>query len=244
MTKDKVLDEIILGYRNVIEERYQYTVLSKKYTLPEAIDAKTIKDIKSYFLKYVYPDLEQRAELDDAFSTLDDFIKQPEKLLNLVLESFKLIFSHGKHLPKIFSAGLKAMKSFRGATKFEESLVDIALEKNIAYPYTTNKINILIKLLPYSEIEEFIKSTESFFNIIHDKNLVLKVKEIISFLIEKMKKKPKVFSAKEIAGLALALETINKGEEMLDKLSEENQKILIEYVVTIEKDNLIEIFSK
>ena len=244
MTRNKVLNEIILGYRNVIEERYQYNILIKKYKLPNAIDDKTINDIKIYFLNYVYPDLEQRAELDDAFSTLDGFVKQPEKLLNLVLKSFKLIFSHGKHLPKIFGAGLKAMKSFRGATKFEESLVDIALEKNIAYPYTTNKINILIKLLPYSEIEEFIKSTESFFNIIHDKNLVLKVKEIISFLIEKMKKKPKVFSAKEIAGLALALETINKGEEMLDKLSEENQKILIEYVVTIEKDNLIEIFSK
>ena len=154
MTRNKVLNEIILGYRNVIEERYQYNILIKKYKLPNAIDDKTINDIKIYFLNYVYPDLEQRAELDDAFSTLDGFVKQPEKLLNLVLKSFKLIFSHGKHLPKIFGAGLKAMKSFRGATKFENRLVDMALEKKITYPYTTNKINTLTKLLPYSEIED------------------------------------------------------------------------------------------
>lgn len=244
MSKEILLNEIIIGYRNLIEERYQYNLLKEKYDLPESINEEVVQDIKDYFLTYVYPDLEKRTELNEAFSTLDNFIKHPEKLLNLVLPSLKLIFTHGKHLPKIFNAGLKAMKSFRAATKFENAIVQKAIAKNSKPPFTTVKINKLIQLLPYKELEEFMKSTESFFNIIYDKELVEKIKEIISFLISKMKKKPKTFSQKEIMGLNLALETITKGEEMLNKLTLKDQGILIDFVLQIEKDNLEKIFTK
>ena len=244
MSKEILLNEIIIGYRNLIEERYQYNLLKEKYDLPESINEEVVQDIKNYFLTYVYPDLEKRTELNEAFSTLDNFIKHPEKLLNLVLPSLKLIFTHGKHLPKIFNAGLKAMKSFRGATKFENAIVQKAIAKNSKPPFTTVKINKLIQLLPYKELEEFMKSTESFFNIIYDKELVDKIKEIIRFLISKMKKKPKTYSQKEIMGLNLALETITKGEEMLNKLTLKDQGILIDFVLQIEKDNLEKIFTK
>ncbi len=243
MTKELLLNDIIKGYRNLIEERYQYKYLEEKYNFPKTINEKVVDDIKIYFLGYVYPDLEKRVELNEAFSTLDDFIKHPEKLLNLVLDSIKLIFSHGRHLPKIFNAGLKAMKSFRGATKFENAIVLKAIQEKSKPPFTTKKINKLIQLLSYTEIEEFMKNTESFFKIIYDKELVEKIKEIISYLILKMKSKPKIFSEKEIIGLNLALETISKGEEMLNKLARKDQKILIEFVLKIEKDCLKEIFS-
>lgn len=244
MSKKKTLDKIILGYRNVIENRYQYHLLKDSYNFPETINEEIVNDIKTYFLTYVYPDLEQRKELNEAFKTLDNFIKYPEKLLNLVLDSFQLIFTHGRHLPKIFNAGLKAMKSFRGATKFENALVLKAIHKKIEPPYSIEKVNSLIQFLPLKEIEEFMKNTETFFNIIYDKELVEKIKEIIAFLISKMSKKTKIFSKKEIIGLELALETITKGEEMLNKLNQKDQEILIDFVLQIEKDQLNDIFSK
>ena len=244
MEKEILLDEIIIGYRNLIENRYQYKILKEKYDFPKTINEEVVEDIKTYFLTYVYPNLEKRAELNEAFSTLDDFIKHPEKLLNLVLPSLKLIFTHGKHLPKIFNAGLKAMKSFRGATKFENAIVQKAIQENSKPPFNSKKIKNLIQLLSYQELEEFMKNTETFFNIIHDKELVEKIKEIISFLISKMKNKPKIFSKKEIAGLSLALETISKGEQMLNKLTLKDQEILIGFVLQIEKDYLQTIFSK
>jgi hypothetical protein len=244
MSKEILLNEIIIGYRNLIEERYQYKILKEKYDFPETINEEVVENIKTYFLTYVYPDVEKRAELNEAFNTLDDFIKHPEKLLNLVLPSLKLIFTHGKHLPKIFNAGLKAMKSFRGATKFENAIVQKAMKENSKPPFTSIKINKLIQLLPYKELEEFMKNTETFFNIIYDKELVEKIKEIISFLISKMKNKPKVFSNKEIVGLSLALETITKGEQMLNKLTLKDQEILIVFVLQIEKDYLEAIFKR
>lgn len=243
MQKEIVLNEIITGYRTEIKERYQYAILKKQYDLPITVSKPIVDDIRNYFLTYVYPNVDRRKELNEAFATLDDFTKNPQKLLNLLLDSFQLIFSHGKHLPKIFSAGLKAMKSFRGATKFENALADIAINEHIKPPYSSEKINGLLKKLQYEEIQEFITNTEVFFSIIHDKVLVQKIQEIISFLIQKMKKKSNLFSKKEIQGLELALETISKGDELLNQLTEENQKILIDFVVTIEKDHLNAIFN-
>lgn len=244
MSEDLVLNEIIIGYRKVIDKRYEYEILKDNYNIPNTINKKTVNELKNYFLTYVYPDVAQRKELDDAFRTLDDFIKNPEKLMNIVLGSLKLIFTHGKHLPKIFNAGLKAMKSFRGATKFENDLVEKAIQKKMKAPYNISKINSLIQLLPYNRIERFMKSTETFFYIIHDTDLVEKIKEIIVFLIQKMKNKSKLFSKKEIRGLELALETISKGQEMLNKLTLADQEILIDFVLQIEKDNLDIIFNK
>ena len=243
MEKEEILQEIIKGYRNVIEERYQYHKLKQHYKLPKTINEEVINDIKNYFLTYVYPDIEQRKELNEAFSSLDDFIKHPEKLLNLVIDSMRLLFSHGRHLPKIFNAGLKAMKSFRGATKFENNLAKKAINTEVNPPYSIDKINSLIKLLPYKDIEEFMGNTETFFNIIYDKILVEKIKEIIAYLIIKMKKKSDIFSKKEITGLELALTTISRGEELLNQLNEEDQEILISTVLKIEKDNLDRIFK-
>lgn len=243
MSEEKILNEIILGYRNVIESRYQYSKLTNNYDFPETINENIVENIKNYFLTYVYPDIKQRNELNEAFSTLDDFIKHPEKLLNLVIDSMKLIFSHGRHLPKIFNAGLKAMKSFRGATVFENNLVKKAIITKLDPPYSIDKINYLISLLSYKDIEEFMRNTEAFFNIIYDKILVKKIKEIIEYLISKMKNKPNVFLEKEIIGLELALTTISKGEELLNQLDEKDQEILISFVLKIEKDNLDNIFK-
>lgn len=243
MTQSKILKEIIKGYRNVVEERYQFQKITKQYNLPKSVTKNDIDKVRNYFLTYVYPDIKQRKELDDAFKTLDNYIKKPEKLFNILLDSIKLIFSHGKHLPKILNAGLKAMKSFRGATKFENALVKVAISEDVNPPYSVENINYFIKQLPYKEVDEFIKNTEVFFNIIYDKVLVSKIKEVIAYIIFKMKKKPTLFSKKEIAGLELALETIKQGEKTLDSLSIEEQEILVQYVVKIERDNLEEIYA-
>ncbi|NVJ88857.1 MAG: hypothetical protein HWD82_05400 [Flavobacteriaceae bacterium] len=243
MKENEVLKGVILGYRNLIDERYTYNNLQEKYTLPNSLNAKTINNIKNYFLTYVYPDLEQRKALDDAFNTLDNFIKNPEKLIRLVLDSFTLLFTHGKHLRKIFNAGIKAMKSFRGATKFENSLVKVALKNQHKPPFETKDINMLIKKLSYDEIEEFIENTETFFNIIYDRDLVAKIQEVIIHVINKMTKKPNIFSKKEIKGLTLALETIQKGEELLNSLNIKEQEVLVDFVVNIERDYLKNIFS-
>ena len=242
MERDFFLKEVIKGFRQTIYERYQYQNIKNKYDLPESIDEATVDSIRNYFLNYVYPEFEKRVELNEAFESLDNYIKHPEKLLKILFDSARLFFKHGRHLPKLLRTGLKAMKSFRIASNFENKLVDEAVKNNIAAPYDTAKINGLIKLLSREEIQEFIDSSQSLFEILHDQPLIKNIKDIIQHLIEMMKKKPNSYSINEIKGLEIGLEMITQGNALFNQLSEEDQHKFVPMIVKIEQDTLDDIF--
>jgi len=244
MSKENILNEIITGYRNVIYQRYQYHDIKSKYGLPASIDEETVTSLREYFLNYIYPELAKRKELNDAFESLDSFIKHPEKLLRILVDSIKLIFQYGRHLPKILNAGLKAMKAFRAATKLEDKLVEGAINYQIEPPFDSSKINRLIGILSQKEIEQFIEGSRLLFETIHDKVLVSKIKEIIGYLITKMREKQKLYSLTEIRGLEIGLELLNEGDAIFNKLTKEDQHNLFHLVTKIETDALYDIFLK
>lgn len=243
MSEEVIFKEIIKGYRSLINTRYNYKNLDKKYDLPSTINEKIVEDIKDFFLNYIYPDISKREELNDAFKSLDNNLKNPEKLFGIFKESLKLVFKHGRHLPKIINAGFKALKSFRAATKFENMLVKTAIEKQKEPPFDETSINELIASLSRREIDQFIESTESLFQIMYDKVLVKKIIDILSYLIQRMQKQQELFSSEDIKGLEIGLQMISRGHEVLNRLSKKDQDILIQFIVAVEKDNLEELFS-
>lgn len=243
MPQEDILKAVIEGYRNTVAQRYQYQRIKDNYEIPETVDKETVDSIRNYFLNYIYPDFEKRAELNDAFESLDNYIKQPEKLLRILKDSFKLIFSHGRHLPKILSAGLKALKSFTAASKFEESLVKEAIKSSVKPPFDTPKINGLIAQLSRKEIDDFIESSASLFETLHDRVLVEKIKEILSQLVSIMRGNPRSYLPDEVKGLEIGLEMITKGDALFNKLTKEDQQIAIQLIIDIEKDNLNAIFD-
>jgi len=244
MTREKILEDIIEGYRNTIYQRYQYQNIKDKYEIPESINEETVNLLRDYFLNYIYPEFNKRAELNESFKSLDNYIKHPKKLLRILLDASHLIFNYGRHLPKILNTGLKAMKSFRAAAGFENNLVDEAIKNKIEAPYDLSKINTLINLLPRKEIEKFIDITQSLFEILHDRILIEKIKEIIQYLILVMKTKKESYSLSQIRGLEIGLEMINKGDKLFNRLAKEDQQNLVYLITEIEKDILEINFKK
>jgi hypothetical protein len=242
MVREKVLEEIIEGYRNTIYQRYQYQVIKDKYGIPESINEETVNQLRSYFLNYMYPEYNTRAELNEAFKSLDNYIEHPQKLFRILLDAAKLIFRYGRHLPKILNSGLKAMKTFRAATNFEINLVDEAIKNKIEAPYNLSKINTLIKLLSRQEIEKFIETSQSLFEVLHNKILIEKIKEVIQYLILTMREKEESYSLSQIKGLEIGLEMINEGDKLFNRLAKEDQKNLVKLITDIERDKLDHIF--
>ena len=238
MTRAKILEEIIKGYRNTIYQRYQYQKIKDTYKIPESINEETVNSLRNYFLDYMYPELKKRAELNEAFKSLDNYIKHPKKLLRILLDASKLIFNYGRHLPKILNAGLKAMKSFRAAAGFENRFVDEAIKNNIAAPYDLAKIDILLKLLPREEIEKFIDNSQSLFEVLHDRDLTEKIKEIIQYIILVMKKDKKSYSTSQIRGLEIGFEMLNEGDKLFNALAKKDQQKLFYLITEIERDML------
>jgi hypothetical protein len=242
MAREKVFEDIIEGYRNSIYHRYQYQNIKDNYEIPESINEETVNQLRNYFLNYMYPAYNKRVELNEAFKSLDNYIKHPQKLVRILLDAAKLIFKYGRHLPKILNSGLNAMKTFRAATNFENNLVDEAIKNKIEAPYNLSKIDALIKLLSRKEIEKFIEISQSLFEILHDRIVIEKIKEVIQYLIVVMREKEKSYSLSQIKGLEIGLEMINEGYKLFKQLTNEDQQNLVNLITEIEKDNLDHIF--
>lgn len=134
------------------------------------------------------------------------------------------------------------MKSFRAATNFENQLVDQAILNKMKPPYDDVKITMLIKKLSRKEVENFIEVTQSLFDVLHNKKLIKKIKEIILYLIGKMKEKESIYSKSQIQGFEIGYKMLHEGDKIFNKLSKQDQQNLINTIVQIERDNLNYIF--
>ncbi len=238
-----IKEEIIEGYHRLIKDRYQYDKIQSRYGLPGSISPERFDQLKQYFLYQMYPSVEKRKELDDAFASLDEHLRHPDHLIRIMIDSASLIFKYGRHLPKILKAGFKALQSFRTVTRLEEKLQDIAKQSNNVPPYTADDISHMMVRLPKEEIDGFIEDGLVLFDTIYDRELIGKILEIIETLISKMKKRPGVYSPAEVRGMELGLLVLQEGDQLFQSLNPEEQKILIDFIYRIEKDAIEDIFS-
>ncbi len=235
MTEAETKNEVITGYRKLIDYRYQFEEMAKEPDLPKTFDQERTVLFKSYALTYLYPTITRRKELDDAFLQLDSYIKDPVKLMKVVSMSSRLIFKYGRHLPGMLKAGLKALRSFRKANNFEEQLTREAIRLELPAPFKIADIKTLISALSLEEMRGFIESTESLFSILHDRKLVARIIAVIDYLVEQMKKQPDTFSSSEVEALQLGLELIQKGNDLFDLLNEKEQKQIFKFITARER---------
>lgn len=240
---DLILNQIIIGYRELIAQRYQHESLQNKYTLPVTMDKHLVTRLRTYFLEYVYPDIEKRAELNEAFNSLNDYIENPKKLIRIILDSSKLLFTYGIHLPKILKTGLKALSTYRTATKFEYALAEKAIENQISPPFDISKIKNLLHTISRKEINAFIESCTLLFKTLHDRKLMKNVNEILSYLIKKMKDRTNIYSQSEIKGLEFGMELLIKGNLLFNQLTSKDQQSIVELIIEIETDALNGIYN-
>jgi len=235
MTFQETKNAVITGYRKLISQRYQYAEMAKEPDLPETFDRERTALFKDYALTYLYPTVERRKELDDAFLQLDQYIKDPVKLMKMVSMSSRLLFKYGRHLPGMLKAGLKALRSFRKSNNFEEQLTREAVRLKMTAPFDITEIKTLISALSLAEMTDFINSTESLFSILHDRTLVGRIIAVIAYLLEQMNKQPDIFSSTEREALQLGLDLIQKGNDLFDLLTETEQQQIFTFVTAREK---------
>jgi len=236
--RERVLNEIIIGYRSLIDERYDYENLKKRNDLPKSYTKERAPIFKDYFLNYMYPLADKRQSLNEAFESLDNYVKHPEKLLRILVDSSTVIFKYGKSLPKILNAGIKALKAFRRTAKFEELLVDQAILSEYEAPYSNIEIDELIKTLSRKDIKVYMKNIRKLFEIIRDSILVSKILKILEHIIKTMKNRPNVYTKVEVRGLEIGQEIIIAGKALFEELGKEEQLEIFNFIIKMEREIL------
>lgn len=236
-----ILNGIIEGHRRLLFERYDYDRIASQYELPPSFTIEKVGPLRTYFLEYIYPTIERRQELDDAFASLDSHIRQPEKLGRIVLDSASLLFKYGRHLPKIFRAGFKALQSFRSASKIEQMLAQKATESDRLPPYSAMDIRLLLTHIGSDQLHHLVDTSVALYDILFDHRLVTKIIEVIDHLISKMRKHPGVYSKEEIYGMELGRTIITEGDALISRLNPEEQQFFKTLIEQIERDAIKEI---
>ncbi|MAD96302.1 MAG: hypothetical protein CMB99_03150 [Flavobacteriaceae bacterium] len=238
MNKERVKEGIINGYRDFIFDRYQFEAIKEKYDIPVSIDESVLSELRAYYLTHVYPEYSERQALNEAFNSLDKYIQQPQKLIAILFDASKLLFKYGRSLPKILGTGLKALKTFKSASNFENTLVKDALQKKLEGPYDEEKIKVLLKSIPRDEIDAFIETSHALFETLYDRPQVKKIKEIIRYIIAVMKKNSSRYSKDQIKGLEMGFALLDEGDALLQQLPKKDQQRLIDLITEIETDML------
>ncbi|MBL4587397.1 MAG: hypothetical protein JKX84_10135, partial [Flavobacteriales bacterium] len=240
---EEILPEVIIGYRKVVSERYQFERISEQYHIPDSFTEERIARYRNYFLTYIYPPPEVRDELNVAFKSLDNFILHPEKVLRVLMDSTLVLLKHGRHIPKILKTSIKAFQSFKIATAFENQLVKTAMAEKLQPPFKTEDIHTMIRGLSRKEIDRFIDMNRSMLETLYDRKLMKEITEIVEHIVRNMKRHASSYSVAEIAGLEIGLSMIKEGNTLFDQLSKADQRQIFNLIISMEVDTLEGIFS-
>ena len=194
-------------------------------------------------MTHIYPPIEKRAKLNAAFDSLEGHLANPKYLLNVLLDSVGILFQYGPHLPKILRTGLKAMQSFKKANEFEAGLASAAEQTNRKAPFSQEDIAHFMAQLSKSDVDRFVNESLVLFETLHDRKLVTRVIDIVNRIIGKMRKRPNIYPTSEVDALELGRDLIVEGNKLFESLTTQEQHILFDMVVKIERDVLKGIFQ-
>jgi len=146
-------------------------------------------------------------------------------------------------MTQILKTGLNALSTYKTATKFEYTLAEKAIENQVSPPFDTKKIKSLLYSISRTEIDAFIESCKLLFGTLHNRKLMKHLKEILVYLIKKMKDNPNIYSTSEIKGLEFGMELLMKGDLLFNQLVPSDQKRIVELIIQIETDALNEVYQ-
>ncbi len=242
MNKENHLEEkefglLILAYRKSLQKRYARENLNRFQEFT-SIDQATVDKLTSYFLELLYPELEERKKLDQAFDALASFVHSPEKMWGLLGSVGTIIFKFGKQFFSAAKAGVSALKSYVTAHKFEAILYEHAKEliqegKNIEEEIYFNR---LIASIPKKDADDFRHQIVSLFATLSKKDLLEKILEVMDYVISKMKSKKDTYTETDIEGISLGKGIIIRGKDVFTELSPEKIQLILKGIDTIEKD--------
>lgn len=235
---------IIEKFREMVEKRYDFEALKKRFDLPPAITEEVIDEIENYFLSTIYPPAPERKELEEAFKDLAAYVKQPKKIWNLFGDMARALFKFGRHFMTALKAGMDALDSFMGAKNFETSMAEIANKNGILPPMSDEDFEDTMYQLPREDIEKFIKDVKSLFSAMVNTTLLSKTLSILEHVIQTMENKPNVFPQKEVDGIKLGKQLLQKGYDLFSKYDEETKQHIVDFIFKNEMWYIEEVYRK
>lgn len=237
-------EHIINKFREMIEKRYQYDDLIKRFDLPPTITENIISEVKDYFLNTIYPPASERKKLEEAFKELADYVRSPKKIWALFGDMARALFKFGRHFMQALRAGMDSLNSFVGAKNFEASMAEIANKNGIIPPMSDEDFELTMYQLPREEVEKFIADVKNLFGAMVNTQLLQKTLDILTHVIETMEKKPATFPKADVDGIKLGKSLLQRGYDIFSKYDEKTKQDIVSFIYKNEMWFVEEVYKK
>jgi Trp operon repressor len=237
LTDDTFFPMLIAAYRKNILLKYSEERM-RKYPEYQGIPREKIDLLVRYFLELLYPEMEKRKQLDQAFAALKGFVQNPSKVFGLLGSLGVSLWKIGKYLPQAFRAGMSSLSSYITAHDMERRLLEAAkpfLVKGVSIE-EEHQFQGLLALIPRAEAEKFRKDIVALFRTLTNTELVDRIILILDSLIQKMKSKPSLYTEVDVTGISLGYSILVQGKKILETLEESEKTLMISAIDQIEKD--------
>lgn len=235
---------LIDKFREMVRKRYDYDRLTAAYAVPNGIDRKLVNTVKDYFLMALYPSIETRLELEEAFTYLNEYVSHPSKTFKLIGSMSTAIFTFGFSLPRALKAGVLSLEAFLNAKKFEEKMKESVEQMGVKAPISDEAFMHCMAQIPENEARAFLKDISNLLTFITDTKLLHKTVEVMESVVTKMKKNPDTFSQAEISGIQLGIEIMNSGYGIFDDLNSSTKKKMIAFIMQVEEDFMDKVYAE
>jgi hypothetical protein len=237
LVDDPLFPAFIAAYRKNIRDKYNWTFLSRDATV-RTIGEEKVEQMLAYFLELLYPELEERKRLDQAFQSLSGFIHQPAKVWGLLGSIGLSLWKIGKYLPQAFRAGMAALSAYVTAHSFEGILIEGIREHKFTESELLQESNFkkLLARIPKSEADEFRKDTVSLFATLSQDELVDRILEILASILGKMKEKTNLYTPQDREGIQLGRDILLKGRAILKGLSLNERNVMLQTIERVERE--------
>ena len=233
---------LINKYRELAARRYDDIIKNIDKT-DLRLSADVAREIKDFFLNNIYPEASERRKLDAAFGELRNFTTNPSLIWGLLGSLPVAIFQFGMQLPQAIQAGMTSLHAYTSAMGFEDALVRAATARGYIAPLSDEQFFESLRAIPEKQLDDFINEASSLFMVITDTTLLTKTINIMKDVINRMKNKPAIYTADQIAAIQIGLDLMESGFELLKPYDEDTRKDIIAFVSENEKEFITEIYG-
>ncbi|MFN8277814.1 MAG: hypothetical protein U0T84_10035 [Chitinophagales bacterium] len=223
-------DRLIELYRESIAERYEWKAIKDDARLPKALDQRQADDLRRFFLDNLYAAPAQRARLDAAFSQLESYVRQPQKIWGILGNLAGALLQFGMHFPAALKAGMATLETHAAARKLEGALLDAAQKKKLTAEMTKEEFTGCLATLDQAVTERFIADLSQLFMVISDAVMLDKTLHILNNVLDRMKSKPDMYGTEDTSAIQLGIDVLTQGKELLAPFDFETKKGLIAFI--------------
>lgn len=228
---------VLRFYREELCARYQLENVRRFEEFKGVSDAQIVA-LRDFFMERIYPEPQERDQLDAAFDQLGHMLRSPMRMQPLVGAALTSLWRMGHRLPSAIGAGRATIDAYLKTRLLESEMMAEAKrlkfkEKDFA---SRDRMIRLIIAVPEVQVMQLIKDILALFHALTNTEMLQVAAQFMRECSKVMEKRTDLYTDDDREGVALGLGLLEQGLALFLSVKKEQFPAIIEGINQLELD--------